>query len=159
MKSGVEYDLSRLQNFVDELNAKSYLKIGILGAKDKRKSKEGVTNAQIGLVHEFGRLTSKPIISSRSFLRMPLMMKSEKIIGNVMKVGEQNLVEGGKEKALKIIGVACVEIISEAFETRGFGTWQALKDSTVRQKIQKNTQPLVNTRQLQKAVSYQVVKK
>jgi len=155
MKSEVKHNLTGLNNFVKGLSKKYYVKIGVLG---KDASREGenfeVDNAAIGAVHEFGSFSGN--IPKRSFLRMPLFMKTSEILESVRKHSQIALGTGNFRQVLVNLGIACENVIDKAFETSGFGTWPKLKNKTIKKKIGKNPMPLVNTEQLRRFIISQV---
>lgn len=162
-------DLAKLNKFVKELSAtcRDYsVKIGIFGNKAPRKKGE-VTNPELGAIHEFG-LGHNP---KRSFLRMPLEMKSDEIVAQV-KTGDnwKNLQKGKPLPVLVDLGHACEAIIMMAFDTRGFGTWRPNFISTVERKTARlskaqrriqggySNSPLIDTGQLRRSVTSKVEK-
>jgi phage gpG-like protein len=155
MKPEAKFDLSKLNSFVKALTKKQYVKVGILGSKSSRNG-AGPTNAEIGAIHELGSFEHN--IPIRSFLRMPLFHQSSQIIEDVAKNQKmEDLVkEDGITKILERLGAACIRQINEAFVSRGFGTWPALKPVTIKRKIGYNPDPLINTRQLQRSVTAEV---
>ncbi len=145
----VELNLDGLDRLKD-LGGKK-VKIGILGNGDSRD--DGLSNATLGLVHEMGSKTNN--IPDRSFLRMPLLKKSKELLSFMSKgVVQKALIEGDEEKALSFVGLKAEDIISQAFKTRGFGSWTPLKKATV--KAKGSSQPLIDTRELQRSISSEV---
>lgn len=157
MESKVEYDFSKLNDFIKAVSDKSIVKVGILGSKTNRNDKDGKTNAEIGAMHEFGSELNN--ILRRSFLRMPMHNRAEQIVNEAGKDAMELFVKGNPKQVLNNLGVACLGAIHDAFKTRGFGTWQALKRATIRQKIQHNPDPLINTRQLERSITFKVEEK
>ena len=154
--NAVKYDLTALNNLAKQLSHNYILKVGILGNKNARKD-GGTTNDEVGATHEFGSYVHK--IPMRSFLRMPLHVSAAVIVNAVVKNGMMKLIAAGNiVQIFNNLGVACVGAISDAFATWGFGTWAPLKQATILNKIQNNPAPLVNTRQLERAVSFKVEK-
>jgi hypothetical protein len=158
MKPAMHYDISKLNSFVKGIAGagKMYVKIGVLGAKVTRQQTpgEGLTNAEIGLKHEKGSFAEN--IPQRSFLAMPLHEKTEELIALTKKVAQADIEKGNIKAFLQKMGVACEQIIGEAFDTRGFGKWKPLTPFTIQRKIQNNPMPLINTRQLQRSVTSRV---
>lgn len=155
-KNEVRFDLSQLNDFAKTLGKTHILKVGIQGAKNARKT-GGISNAEVGAAHEFGSYIHK--VPMRSFLRMPLHSKAPKILAEVAKHALDYLTKpNGMVGLLKSLGAECVGQISDAFQSRGFGTWAALRPNTVANKIQNNPQPLINTRQLSRSITAKVEK-
>lgn len=154
--NSVDFDLTRLNTFVRQFGHEYILKVGIMGAKTNRKGTQGTTNAEIGAKHEFGSYINN--IPRRSFLRMPLHSRANAIINETGKDALPLVASGNILQVIKNLGVSCVGQIHDAFKTRGFGTWPALKPETVLHKIQQNDQPLINTRQLERSITFKVEK-
>ena len=159
MKSGiVRYNMDGLNSFIKAMDGagKYKIKVGVLGTKVNRKQGDTtLTNAEIGFKHEFGSYAEK--IPQRSFLRMPMNDKMAEILEMVRLGGLLLLLVAGEIKQIyKIIGVACESIIGDAFETSGFGNWKPLTKYTIERKIQQNPAPLINSRQLQRAITSRV---
>jgi len=127
-----------LKQFSEELPT---INVGIL--KDNNSRTDGRTNAEIGSIHEFGSLDGK--IPMRSFLRMPLYEWLGKEIKNIQKQKDLNI-----EEVAEQIGIAAVAVITDAFATNGFGTWEKCKT--------KDEDILVDTGQLRDSISYEVEK-
>lgn len=161
----IKSDFDGLNNFVKAISSGDgwAVDVGIMGNKsyrsnsgksqslDKRKENAnsgGLTNADIGFLHEFG--TGK--IPKRSFLRMPLFLKSEKILKDVKDAGAfQKLLKGNIRGILSDLGIAAVAAIEQAFDSAGFGSWASKKSG--------EGSPLIQTGQLRRSITYEVVKK
>ena len=156
-KSKVEvkknFKLRGLNKVLKGLKGNYYTKVGILGTKDNRAStgKEAASNAEIGVVQEFGSFKNN--IPARSFLRMPLIEKRKELIAAAAKERrrlERGLVKGGVKQLFALIGLKAEEIIQKAFESGGFGKWQELKH--------RDGTPLIDTGQLRRSITSKVVK-
>ena len=149
---------SNLKGFEElQKNLKSNLvvKIGIFNDENQR-SDGNLTNAEIGARHEFGVISEG--LPRRSFLRDPINLKRKELLKTAEKVIRANIdKEGGIEKIFELIGIAGEAIVQEAFETGGFGTWQALSQRTINEKG--SSQILIDTSQLRKAVISKVDKR
>lgn len=133
----VRGDFSRLEKLVENLGKDYYVDIGILGESGST-DQGGITLAGIGAVHEFGTdkagRGNNTKIPERSFLRMPLETGQKEIEKSLEPQIEKLLGEGDIEGIFKLIGIAGETRIQEAFESGGFGTWEALKESTIERK-------------------------
>jgi hypothetical protein len=126
------------------------VKVGVLGDKNYRPEGEA-TNSMIGMVHEFGSV--KRQIPIRSWLRMPLYRYLNKRIEEDSKLKsrfEDITTESAMLGVLARIGFIAEDIIQEAFETCGFGTWRKLKSG--------GPSHLIDTGELRKSVTSEVVK-
>jgi phage gpG-like protein len=166
LKPSLTYDLDDLNRFAKAVSKDYRVKIGILGSKDMRKE-DGQSNASIGLVHEFGSFSRN--IPPRSFLRMPLRIKSTKIIESLAKTTLKLLGVGNYKQVFKNLGIKCEEIIEEAFDTSGWGAWAPNTHKTVmsktpsklKQKLRRLGQkitgkPLIDTGALRRSITSKV---
>jgi hypothetical protein len=162
-----------LDEIQSALASKFKTRVGILGNKTTRHAvvttKAGLrkagrslvpqTNAEIGLVHEKGSLTLH--VPRRSFLEMPLVLKSAGLLAIRNKLWAIFLAgERTKERlkeAYRNLGLLAERIIQAAFESRGFGKWAPDSDST--QKRKGSDMPLIDSGQLRRAITSDVVNK
>lgn len=153
--SNVRLDLSGIEKMMAAISTKKKVRVGVLGDKNQRDDdEEGIGNAGIGLVHEFGSATRN--IPARSFLRMPLETKAADLgqfIGNeILSLINGNVSE---DQSLKRIGIKAEKIIQGAFQSGGYGQWKALKESTIASKG--SSRPLIDTGELRKSITSEVV--
>lgn len=127
----IESDFSGLEKLLAKLKTNTYVDIGILGEKGGNR-KDGITLAGIGAVHEFGSLDGS--IPKRSHIVLPLAHKKDSIEKTAEKSMKQNLASANVDKIFSDIGIAGEAAIQEAFETGGFGQWQALEPATIEAK-------------------------
>ena len=156
MNPEVKHNLGKLDDFVKGLSKHYIVKVGIIGS-DGSEDHGGVNNAEIGAVHEFGSYDRT--IPKRSFLRMPLFQRTEAILDYVKRHSLEALSMGNFKQVFKNLGIACENVIDQAFESSGFGSWKKLKPQTIRRKISNNPMPLVNTEQLRRSISSLVEEK
>lgn len=171
----ITVDLDQLEKAKKELSKKYVTRVGILAGAANRDDSGQMTNAMIGAVHEFG-VKSKNI-PQRSFLRHPLHFKRlelTKKMSIIERVFRGMLVRD----AYKVLGNEAINIIDQAFRSRGFGQWPQSKRATVRAKLNKLSgrkrkkieamsfeqqaeqfTPLIDTGQLRRAVDYEVREK
>lgn len=153
----IRHDMRGLNAIVKALHDRKVVRVGIMGGKSERGEGRGkkrvvdnsTTNAEIGFLHEFGSYSHK--IPVRSWLRFPMFARNQFILGEAMKATKELLPKGNKTGILRRIGIACEAAIQMAFDTRGFGTWRANKDSTIKSKG--SDAPLIDTAQLRRSVS------
>ncbi len=108
------------------------------------------TNAAVGALHEFG--TSK--LPMRSFLRMPITEKLSGELENSKAFTEDALKEVVKQGTMLAwlydLAALAEKIVSDAFDTGGFGKWPKTKREN-------NTgQTLVDTQQLRNSITSEV---
>lgn len=161
----IKSDFNKLNEFVRSLNTGMIVAVGIFGNKTIRadmakpvphgtpgairfKNRSyaqsgGITNAEVGFIHEFGSFKRR--IPSRSFLRMPIFQKAEQILELVKKAGAlKKLADGKIIQVLADIGIACEAAIGQAFASGGWGSWAATK---------RGGSPLVDTGQLRRSIA------
>ena len=173
----ISLNLTKLNDIRKKLGEDYYARVGILGSdamKNHKKggtkydtktgkasrsaSKEdsGMTNSEIGVIHEFGSDTAG--IPPRSFLRMPIETHSANIIKAMKTEGVKAAVESlDAVKVFKILGVIAEGWVKTAFETGGFGKWAPLKEET--KKAKGSSAPLIDTGQLRRSITSDVAKK
>lgn len=157
MRRDYRIDFEPLSRFVRGLTDKSVVRVGIMGEKVSRRPEPGTqtpTNAEVGALHEFG---SPGRVPQRSFLRMPLRMKSKAILAQMAIGGEKLLRDGKMKLLLKNLGLACENAVDDAFASGGFGKWAALKPMTVKRKG--SSAILIDTRQLRASIASKVVER
>jgi hypothetical protein len=138
-----------------DLSQKIVLKVGLVKVRPEIMQK--------GIAHEM----ALPPKKRRSWLKMPLELRQKEI--SEMLVKQYKLVieqEKPAIQALKVVGVLAENIIDEAFETGGFGKWDALSPYTIRIKNAKrrrgavgSAKILIDTGELRNSVTGTVVKK
>ncbi len=176
----VTFDIGKLLEIRAEMKKRYVARVGVLGQKNNRfaqqknesaeayrlRAKKLVkiasalnndqkTNADIGLVHEMGSLSRH--IPRRSFLEMPLTLKmpeyAKRFGADLMKVID----EGNLRPAFTRLGIKGEQVVQLAFASRGFGVWPANAPSTVARKG--SSQPLIDTAQLRRSITSDVVTK
>ncbi|TDE17711.1 hypothetical protein [Dyadobacter psychrotolerans] len=174
-EKGVYIDLSKLANLRKKLGTELVAKVGIMGSDATALHKESVTkyntetgkpyktagsstyltNAELGVIHEFGSASRN--IPIRSFLRMPLMEKSKEIVKMLGNKDVMDLIKKGEVvQVFRLIGLKGEQIVDRAFQTQGFGHWPALKPQTVDAKG--SSSPLIDTGQLRRSITSTVDK-
>ena len=180
-KVEVKFEAKLLNQLLKNLKKPGYVKVGILeSGKNKRtpppdkdkdpkknnkpKKKEKLpTNADIGVVHEFGLEINvgkrkKIAMPERSFLRMPLYDDFEDRL--FKNNSAQDLVEKLVEKPAKFfdkLGTTALGVIRDAFHNGGSSRtkWQSLDPEYA--KTKNVNQILVETGQLRDSITHQVV--
>ena len=161
------------EDIKNALMSRMIARVGILGGKTDRSvtvvTKSGLhkagkalanqTNADIGLLHEKGSLTMH--IPRRSFLEMPLVLKSEGLMAARNKIWEAFTLKEQTKARLKAayvqLGHIAENIIQAAFESGGFGKWEPDSDRTRKEKG--SNAPLIDTGQLRRSITSDVVEK
>lgn len=137
-------------------NGRARVHVGVLGGFDARQAitdtegAEPISNAALGAVHEFGVIGQN--IPARSFLRMPVITQlPAALLATDRTLWHRVLIKDGIKGALALLGAYALDVIHLAFETGGFGLWQALKPRTIRRKG--SSAILIDTAQLRQAIT------
>ena len=162
----VKLDISGLLNLTNLLSKRlPSVKVGITGNKATEVRKEpgekrGKTNAEIGLIQEFGKMTGKQRIPARSFIIMPLKTRLNPYLKRNLKTTQKafdKAVKSGKaEEFAAKVGIIAESVIQDAFATSGWGKWAPNAPSTVKQKG--SDKPLIDTGELRRSISSEVIK-
>lgn len=154
--SVVSGDFSRLEKLIAQLKTKHYVDIGVFKTA---KTPDGQQIAKYGAYNEFGSYTRPDHPPKRSFIRMPLTTKQERIEAYVQKRMRAHLEAGDVKAIFKDIGIGGESVIQEAFDTRGFGTWKENADSTILRKTvngKAGDAPLIDDGTLRKSIGSRV---
>lgn len=163
MNLKIKVDKTQLENLRKNLAQAGGFeaKVGVLkGDKDVRQPKPGedsdLNNATVGLKQEFGSIMER--IPARSFIRMPLQTHFS---DNLQKIEPQFwnalFAEKGAEHAMRVIGVKGENTVQEAFATSGWGKWAPNSPLTI--ELKGSSKPLIDTGQLRRSISSEVVEK
>ena len=180
-KPSVKFNITNLKTMQTALSkmvdGHYSIQVGIFGNKaDRRgdKEMEGVTNAEIGLIHEMGSIARG--IPRRSFLWDTFKNHGKDLLPKLKKPCDELFKTGKVDEYLKIVGILSVELVQEAFQTSGWGSWPPLAYSTLLGKLRGNlakrrqmaaevihegathSKPLIRTGQLWQAISFRTVK-
>ena len=120
---------------------------GIFDGSSQR-SDGGATNAQLLAIHEDGSITRG--IPRRSVLRNTINVKKD----SIAKIAKENILKGNLD-ASKVVGAAVLSFRLEAFQTKGFGTWQELDKKTIKRKNGK-TEILQDTVQMARSLDVRI---
>lgn len=183
-KSSVRFQMKELKVIATSLqnlaDSKYKIQVGIFGNKLARPkdAKPGLTNAEIGFVHEMGSVTRH--IPRRSFLLDTFTRHGDKL-EVLLKPLIDTLFKAGKvDEYLKAAAQVCTSLVDEAFETGGWGAWPQDAYATIMRKLGRTkmslarrkmealkaamgghlgtNQPLIDSGQLQQSVSARVVR-
>jgi hypothetical protein len=175
----VKLDMDKLVRMREEMAKRYIARVGVLGSKTNRipmltgesheryklrvkkilkdrpelAGNDAKTNAEIGLVHEMGSMSQH--IPRRSFLEMPLTLKMPDYAN---KFGDQLMkaIDDGNIKPVYTnLGIKGEQVVQLAFASRGFGIWAPNAASTIQRK--KSSSPLIDTAQLRRAITSDVV--
>lgn len=110
--------------------------------------KTGATVLQVGAAHEYGAGVPR-----RSFLRTPFKVKESDIDKAITKQFRLVLEKGRTaKKALGLVGTEAVNIVKEAFTTRGYGVWPDISQAT--KDAKGSTQVLIDKGILRNSITY-----
>lgn len=132
--------LKRIEQFCEKLS-KTSVKIGVLN--NPKQAKKAYRN-------EYGVVSAN--IPPRSNVQFPI----EENIGYILdKVSFKEFKEEEIQKSAEEMGKAGVYCIQKAFDTKGYGTWRDNSPITIA--IKGRNEPLVDTGELRKSYSYEVI--
>lgn len=154
----VNIDLKALQDLEKNLEEKFFVKVGILAGKASESHENGISNLELGLVHEFGSITKN--IPQRSFLRFPIEFKGKAITKLIAKNKDkikEAIVSTGLKGIYVNLGLIAEKVIQQAFESGGFGQWEDISEKT--KKAKKSDTILVDTAQLRRSITSKVMRK
>lgn len=169
METEIKADLKKLNKFAKAFDKTYYVKIGILksgiktsskgknkkigGGKNKRE--DGMSNILLGAIHEFGSYSKN--IPMRSFLRVPLKNHRQDILKKIAKPALEIFVNGNPKDAYKLLALESEAVVQKAFENSGDGAWPGLKPATI--KAKGSSRPLIDTGQLRRSITSEVITK
>lgn len=160
----IVFNLKPLEKLRKQLGDTYRARVGILGSKGFREAEDEngkkipatIDNATLGLTHIFGSYTEH--IPPRDFLFMPIRRFSKEIL---RALGAQSvkaaLATGDIKRVYALLGAKAEEIVDNAFATGGFGEWPPNSPRTIAAKG--SDKPLIDTQQLRKSITSDVVKK
>lgn len=153
----IEYNLDGLESLMKEIGGDYVARVGILEGKAQEQHIDtDYTNGQIGVVHEMGSETNN--IPSRSFLRLPIELKEKDIMKAMGGKTVTAAIEAGQIKtAYSLLGVIAEGYVKQAFASKGYGQWEALKQATIDAKG--SSTPLIDSGQLRRSISSDVIRK
>ena len=150
----------RTAKFIGAGSKEGYFKQGIQFAKNRAKvasfKADHLTNSEIGAKNEFGVGVPK-----RSFLRSPFFLHGDRLLKDAQNDARTQLKEVGRKprqtakKLLDRVGIAGENLVQEAFETRGFGSWAPNAPVTI--ELKGSDAPLIDTAQLRHAIDSRAV--
>lgn len=156
-------DLSGIDALQKALGKRMVSRVGVLGKSPGREEGQ-VTNADLGLWHEYGSSAFKVNYPARSWLRMPLQLYMPAIYKEIAASFFKTVLSGAgtadaiyKQK-FALLGKRAEAVIQRAFATGGFGAWAKNAPATVRAK-RGGTSPLIDTGELRKSITSDVVVK
>lgn len=129
------------------------LNVGIPSDKGEREKSSGVTNAELGIIHEFG--VPERGIPERSFMRSTAKEESK----NIAKLARIQITESlsGKISAYDAFSVIGVYFQNKIVEKITDGNFEENTKETIKRK--KSSKPLIDTSQLRASITYEVKEK
>lgn len=176
-----------LDEWMKALDRKISIKVGIIGKEAEKKHPDsGLTNAELGAIHEFGatikttkamrgwfyrqgvqKSNNPVVIPTRSFLRASLMSSEgkkelRKVIADNIS-GELKATDFSEKAANKILDDT-IHLFAEtallrvlnAFESGGFGKWAPITEFTAQRRYNASNPPLTDTGDLRQSISYEI---
>lgn len=160
----VQGNLDGLNKLTKLLKDDYTLRVGILGsrARSQHDSESRVTNAELGVFHEFGTVK----MPQRSFLWMPLVEKlnfnNPDMQGLKKVIWKQLFIKKAPEEFYRTLGAMALDAIEWAFQTNGGGMWRPLSVRTESQFSRRRKkglpQILTDTGKLRRSMSFKILK-
>lgn len=150
----ITYNIAGLENLNTKMTGMR-ARVGILGSHAARtEAGSPINNATLGVIQMFGSLTKN--IPPRDFLYMPVESHSKEIMKEIQKdIVRAAIAKGDYKKVYGLLGAAALQWVLEAFYTSGFGQWAPNTAATIARK--KSDRPLIDTGQLRRAQTFDVV--
>jgi hypothetical protein len=160
-KINFKFDDSGIRNLIKALESPHVLRVGIFGgAHNKESGKDSLSNADIGMLAEFGTesIGGKSKRPARSWLRDPIIKNMTKMVTEAKAKFEQSAKDGNSIAFLKYLGTRAEAYIKMAFEQGGPG-WPANSPATLayKKRMGYGTRPNIATGQLMDSIASQVI--
>jgi len=133
------------------------VQVGVLGQKDTRMAAHGepAGNAEIGAIHEFGRIYDN--IPRRSFLFDPLTYElGKEVAAQGATAWRLHFLQKGFKSVLGNLGILATKVVDQAFASAGYGRWPANSPMTIA--FKGSSSPLIDTAQLRQSISFRLKK-
>ncbi len=147
-KPSVRFDMTGLQAIASSLqkldDSKYHVQVGIFGEKTVRKNSSGLTNAEVGFIHEMGSPTRG--IPRRSFLLDTFTLHGRELEKAIAPIVDTLFKKGKIEEYLKQVSLAATNLVDEAFATGGWGAWPPDAYATVLRKLRSTGMSLLRRR-------------
>lgn len=145
--------LKQVMKRAEKLN-QLQLVVGIPNDENSREDSDGITNAELGIIHEFG--VPERGIPERSFLRSTVSEESAKNLGRLGNVQIAEFLEG-KTSAHDVFATIGVYLQGKIVEKITDGEFEPNNENTVKRKG--SSKPLIDTGQLRASITYEVREK
>ena len=144
--------LKEVMRRAEQLN-RIQLVVGIPSDENSRKESTGITNAELGVIHEFG--APKKGIPERSFMRSTASEESE----NLGRLGKLQIAEclEGNTSPYDVFATIGAYLQGKIVEKITDGEFEPNNENTVKRKG--SSKPLIDTGQLRGAITYEVREK
>lgn len=141
--------LKEVMKRAEQLN-RIQLVVGIPSDENSRKESTGITNAELGVIHEFG--APEKGIPERSFMRSTASEEAE----NLGQLGNARIAEflKGQKSAHDAFADVGAYLQGKIVEKITDGDFVANKEETAKRK--KSSKPLIDTGQLRASITYEV---
>ena len=144
--------LKEVMKRAEQLN-RIQLVVGIPSDENSRDESTGITNAELGVIHEFG--VPEKGIPERSFMRSTASEEANNL-GRLAKIQISECL-GGKASAHNAFATVGAYLQGKIVEKITDGDFEPNTEATVKRK--KSSKPLIDTGQLRGAITYEVREK
>ena len=139
---------AKLKNIADSYESNKLVRAGFLEGATYPEAEGGTPVALVAAVHEFG--APEKGIPPRPFMSKAIARNKDKWA----KKASDLIAEVGVDKALDLVGVEMAKDIQNSIDKED---WTALKPATVKRKG--FDKPLIDTREMTRAVTHKVTEK
>lgn len=144
--------LKQVMKRAEQLN-RMQLVVGIPNDENSRENSDGITNAELGVIHEFG--VPERGIPERSFMRSTASEERE----NLGRLGNAQVAEclEGNTSAHDVFATIGTYLQGKVVEKITDGEFEPNNENTVKRKD--SSKPLIDTGQLRASITYEVREK
>ena len=144
--------LKQVMKRAEQLN-RMQLVVGIPNDENSRENSDGITNAELGVIHEFG--VPERGIPERSFMRSTASEENE----NLGRLGNAQITEclEGKTSAHDVLATIGTYLQGKIVDKITDGEFEPNNENTVKHKG--SSKPLIDTGQLRASITYEVREK
>ena len=152
----IDINLKQLENLAQNSKKQFVAKMGLIGASANKRGGGGLTNSEIGVIHEFGSLSKG--IPRRSFLKETFIVKQENFNKAIAGFIARDITKkNGMRKIFDSIALYGQGLVAQAFHTSGFGRWKPLSPNTI--KAKGSAAILIDTGIMRKSINSKVEEK
>lgn len=132
--SKARMDITKMKDLYESLKHRPSVQVGVFQQKTTRKE-PGLTNATLAAIHEYG--APEHGLPARSILKEPLKDHAKEIMASIKGKADMIVKASNLKSLWSLVGIAAEKVISQAFDTGGFGKWAPDSYKTLLAKLRK----------------------